>query len=83
MTSELEIELKNIPKRNVFSFSEIENAFINEAITLKDFADIIADNFGKKKARKILRKNLEKILEKEGLSLQDSQEHLLVVSYLI
>lgn len=83
MTSDVKIELKDSSKRNVFEFAEIEKAFIDEAITLKEFAEVIADNFGKKKARKILRRNLEKILEKEGLSLEDSHEHLLVISSLI
>jgi len=69
--------------KTVFSFEEVENAFSTGSISLKSFAEILADNFGRKKARKILRKNLESKLIEEGMLWPERQEHLLLISLLI
>ncbi len=69
--------------RTVVDFSELENAFSNGSISLKSFAEILADNFGKKKARKILRRNLEIKLKEEKMPFHERQEHLLLISLLI
>lgn len=66
-----------------FDFIEIQKAFSNGSISLREFAVILADNFGKKKARKILRKNLEPSLKKEGYTIQQIQEYLSLVSLLV
>lgn len=66
-----------------FEFKEIEDAFTNGDISLKSFAEVLADNFGKKKARKILRKNLETKLKEEKMPFEERQEHLLLISLLI
>lgn len=69
--------------KNCFDFNEVENAFACGDISLKSFAEILADNFGKKKARKILRNNLEIKLKEENMPLHERQEHLLLISLLI
>jgi hypothetical protein len=69
--------------KTVFSFEEVENAFSTGSISLKSFAEILADNFGRKKARKILRRNLESKLIQEGMLWPERQEHLLLISLLI
>lgn len=69
--------------KTIFDFKEVENAFADGSISLKSFAEILADNFGKKKARKILRNNLEIKLKKEGMPWEQRQEHLLLISLLI
>jgi len=66
-----------------FNFNEIQKAFSNGSISLREFAMILADNFGKKKARKILRKNLEPALKNEGIPKQQIQEYLSLVSLLV
>jgi hypothetical protein len=66
-----------------YSFSEVQDAYTNGFISLTSFAEILADNFGKKKARKILRKNLEVKLKEEGMSFEERQEYLLLISLLI
>lgn len=66
-----------------FSFDEIQKAFSCGKISLKAFAEILADNFGKKKARKILRKNLEPVLKNEGMSWEERQQHLQLISLLV
>jgi hypothetical protein len=53
------------------SFDKVQQAFINRVITLEQFIDILIDNFGAKKTRKILRKNIELALKKEQTSLVD------------
>lgn len=66
-----------------FDFDDIENAFATGVISLQSFAEIIADNFGKKKARKILRKNLDIKLKEEGMLWPERQEHLQLISLLV
>lgn len=66
-----------------FDFKEVEKAFATGHISLKSFAEILADNFGKKKARKILRNNLEIKLKEEKMPFHERQEHLLLISLLI
>jgi len=68
---------------STFSFEEIQSAFVNGSISLKAFADILSDNFGKKKARKILRNNLDIHLKQMQMSWPERQEHLHLVSLLI
>jgi len=66
-----------------FTFEEVEHAFTCGDISLKSFAEILADNFGKKKARKILRNNLDIKLKEEQMPWPERQEHLLLISLLI
>jgi len=66
-----------------FSFDAIQDAFSAGEISLQSFAEILADNFGKKKARKILRRNLEPKLKEEGMSWEERQKHLLLISLLV
>ena len=66
-----------------FQFSDVQTAFANGSISLKSFAEVLAENFGKKKARKILRKNLEIKLKEEKMPFEERQEHLLMISLLI
>ena len=72
---------KMIP--STFTFEEIQRAFVSGSISLKAFADILADNFGKKKARKILRNNLDIHLKEMQMSWPERQEHLHLISLLI
>ena len=74
-------EKKIIPR--YFSFKEVEKAFVNGSIPLQSFAEVLSDNFGKKKARKILRKNLEKKLKELQMPFDERQEHLQLISLLI
>lgn len=67
----------------VFEYKEIENAFATGAISLKAFAEVLAENLGKKKARKVLRKNLEMKLKEDNIAFNERQETLLLVSLLI
>lgn len=69
--------------KTVFSFKELERAFVVGAISLQNFAEILADNLGKKKARKVLRKNLDIKLKEMNLPFEERQEHLLLISLLI
>lgn len=66
-----------------FSFDDIQNTFAAGEMSLQSFAEILADNFGKKKARKILRKNLEPKLKEEGMSWEERRQHLLLISLLV
>jgi len=49
-----------------FSFDEIQYAFVNGAITIEQLIEILIDNFGVKKTRQILRKNIELALKQEA-----------------
>ena len=69
--------------KTIFSFEDVEKAFEDGSISIKSFAEILADNFGKKKARKILRRNLESKLIQEGMLWPERQEHLILISLLI
>lgn len=66
-----------------FSFEDIQNTFASGEISLQSFAEILADNFGKKKARKILRKNLEPKLKEEGIPWEERQKYLFLISLLV
>lgn len=66
-----------------FTFEDVELAFASGDISLKAFAEILADNFGKKKARKILRNNLDIKLKEEGMLWPERQEHLQLISLLV
>jgi len=63
------------------SFEILQEAFIQNQITVEQFIEVLVDNFGAKKTRKILRKNLQLALEKEckaalhGESKKVLQEH--------
>ena len=69
--------------KTLYEYKEVENAFASGAISLKAFAEVLADNLGKKKARKVLRKNLEMKLKEENMPFEQRQEHLLLISLLI
>lgn len=45
------------------SFDEIQDAFVDGRITLEQLIEILVDNFGPRKTRQILRRNLELALE--------------------
>jgi hypothetical protein len=66
-----------------FDYKEVEEAFANGFISLKSFAEVLADNFGKKKARKILRRNLDQKLKEEKMPFDQRQEHLFLISLLV
>lgn len=69
--------------KTTFAFTELEQAFVSGHISLQSFAEVLADNFGKKKARKILRRNLEKILKELEMPWPERQEHLQLISLLV
>ena len=59
------------------TFEVIQKAFVDEVITLEQFIEILVDNFGAKKTRKILRQNLALAIKKdEDRKLTDPQDHL-------
>ncbi len=66
-----------------FTFQEIETAFSSGHITLSQLYEILADNYGKKKARKILRNNLDIKLKEEGMLWPERQKHLQLISLLV
>lgn len=66
-----------------FPYQDIEDCFSRGEISLEAFVEILADNFGKKKARKILRYNLDIVLKREGLSWPQRQEKLQLISLLV
>ncbi len=68
---------------NKYDFKDVQKAFINGSISLKSFAEVLVENFDKKKARKILRKNLEPILRADGIPKQQIEEYLMMVSLLV
>ena len=45
------------------SWEDIQNAFIEERITFNQLFEVLVDNFGIKKASKIIEKNLKLSLE--------------------
>jgi hypothetical protein len=69
--------------KSQFHFEDIQRAYIDGSISLKSFAEVLADNFGKKKARKILRKNIEVKLIEEKMPFDKRQEHLSLISLII
>jgi hypothetical protein len=66
-----------------YSFEDIQNAFSSGEISLNAFAEVLGDNFGKKKTRKILRKNLEPKLKEDGMSWEERQKYLGLISLLV
>lgn len=66
-----------------FTFEDVELAFSGGHITLSQLYEILADNYGKKKARKILRNNLDIKLKEEGMLWPERQEHLNLISLLV
>lgn len=50
-----------------FSFKIIQQAFVDGHITIEQFIEVLIENFGPKKTRKILRQNIK-------LSLEDAKE---------
>lgn len=77
----MNIDIMHVRKH--FTFDEIEKAFANGTISLISFCEILADNFGKKKARKILRQNLEMKMRELQMPWEQIQEHLFLISLLI
>ena len=49
-----------------FTFEQVQNAFVSGNITLEQLIEVLVDNFGAKKTRKILRHNLDLALKKEA-----------------
>lgn len=47
------------------TFEELQEAFVSEQITLDQFIQVLIENFGAKKTRKIIRKNLELAIQKD------------------
>jgi hypothetical protein len=68
--------------KTTFHFRDIELAFSGGHITLEQFAEVLRDNYGEKKARKILRRNLETALKQEGMPWPERQEHLELIQFL-
>jgi hypothetical protein len=66
-----------------FEFNEIQKAFTSGSISLMDFSSVLVDNLGKKKARKVLKRNLELSLKEEGCSKEDIEEYLKLVTLLV
>lgn len=54
--------------RTVFTWQEVEQAFIDGRITLEQLIEVLVDNFGAKKTRKILRTNLKLAMEKDKIN---------------
>lgn len=48
-----------------FSWKEVENAFVNEDISLEQFIEVLIDNLGRKKTKKILKQNLKLAIKKD------------------
>jgi hypothetical protein len=48
------------------AFEKVQEAFVDGRITLEQLIEILVDNFGPRKTRQILRKNLELALEQEA-----------------
>lgn len=55
------------------SFEKIQLALVEQRITLEQFIEILIDNYGQKKTRKILRKNLE-IAMKDDIKRRSFEE---------
>jgi len=51
-----------------FTWEQVEEAFIDGRITLEQLIEVLIDNFGVKRTRKIIRTNLRLAIEKEKLS---------------
>lgn len=56
------------------SFEKVQEAFIDGRITIEQLIEVLVDNFGAKKTRQILRRNIELALQQE--TTKASQEHL-------
>lgn len=69
--------------KTLFDYKDIENAFASGSISLQEFAGVLADNLGKKKARKVLRKNLDIKLKEEKMPFDLRYEYLSMVSLII
>ena len=48
-----------------FSWKEVEHAFVNEDISLEQFIEVLIDNLGRKKTKKILKQNLKLAIKKD------------------
>lgn len=48
------------------SLEDLQKALINESITIDQFIEVLIDNFGPRKTRQILRKNLALALNQEA-----------------
>ena len=52
------------------TFEELQAALVEEQITFEQFLEVLVDNFGKKKTRKILRRNIcDALAKQEGAPL--------------
>ncbi len=68
---------------NIFSKEQVDSAFESGAISILDFIEIYIDNFGSKKASKIIRKNLEEKMIADCVPKEEREEHLQVISILV
>lgn len=47
------------------TLEDLENALIEERITIDEFVQVLIDNFGRKKTKKILKYNLKLSMKKD------------------
>lgn len=55
------------------TFDQLQNAFINGSITLEQFVEVLTDNFGQKRTKKILKHNLKKAIRDENKRIRLSR----------
>lgn len=56
------------------TFEKLQEAFVDGRITLEQLIEVMVENFGPRKTRQILRRNIEIALEQEAIKA--SQESL-------
>ena len=49
-----------------FTFKQVQDAFVQGDITTEEFIQVLIENFGRKKTKKILEHNLKIALKKEN-----------------
>jgi hypothetical protein len=55
------------------SFDQLQQAFVEERITLEQLVEVLIDNFGAKKTRKIIEKNINLALKQERKRLLEDK----------
>jgi hypothetical protein len=58
------------------TFEALQNAFIQGDISLEQLIEVLVDNFGAKKTRQILRRNIELALEQEATRASQEQSKM-------
>lgn len=48
------------------TLEDLQSALVDERITLEEFIEVLIDNFGAKKTRKIIRHNIRLAMKKEN-----------------